>query len=85
MRSGRKGNDSDKLVQYLYKKPTQRSNLSTNMSANQQWQEIQQAFEHLTQRITLNAYDLFVAQKSKHSSEVAWNLCSVQLTKVIVK
>lgn len=55
------------------------------MSANQQWQEIQQAFEHLTQRITLNAYDLFVAQKSKHSSEVAWNLCSVQLTKVIVK
>lgn len=42
-----------------------------------------QAFEHLSKKLTLQAYDKLEQLKQKgRSSEVAWNECSVELCKV---
>ncbi|CAD5228055.1 unnamed protein product [Bursaphelenchus xylophilus] len=58
------------------------SKYSVNETRAQRWTEIKLAFEHLSRRLTMKAFDLLNKEVQQgHSSEVAWNNRSVELCK----
>lgn len=82
VRSGRNSNGSDKSIMYLYETHKMRSNFDSKVPKEQQWQQIQEAFEHLSQRIIMKTFDSLEVRRRQDKQEVAWNKVSVQMTKV---
>lgn len=75
VRAGKKSNN-DQLAQYLYQTPQLRSNYNGIHT------QTQQAFEYLSLRLLLNAFDNLNKHKTKNAHSIAWNMTSVDLTKV---
>jgi hypothetical protein len=82
VRSGKKWNMHDKLIEYIYEKNESRFNLTSASTKYQKWSQFQAAFEHLSRRLTLKAYDRFAFHITKDPRPIAWNKTSVELIKV---
>ncbi|KAI6192051.1 Acyl-coenzyme A oxidase [Aphelenchoides bicaudatus] len=71
------------IAAYLYKKsPTHSAFQLKNQDRSQQWINLQTVFEHISRRLTLKAFNRLQAfKKQGDSHEIAWNKCTVDLTK----
>jgi hypothetical protein len=84
MRRGQKSDQVTEIAAYLFNKSPSHSNFQLKgQDRSQQWSNMQLVFEHISRRLTLKAFDrLQEFKKQGHSHEIAWNKCTVDLTKV---
>jgi hypothetical protein len=84
VRSGKHSPQVTSIGSYLYKKPITRSSFSAKVKKREiQWKNLQTAFEHISRRLTLKAYDRLMDLKAKgRAHEIAWNENGIELMKV---
>lgn len=84
MRNRKKSNRVTEIAAYLFNKsPTHSGFQIKGQDRAQQWSHLQLTFEHIARRLTLKAFDcLQELKKQGDSHEIAWNKCTVDLTKV---
>uniref|UniRef100_A0A914CAU6 Glucuronosyltransferase n=1 Tax=Acrobeloides nanus TaxID=290746 RepID=A0A914CAU6_9BILA len=79
IRSGRPPKPN-KVIDYLFKKGSTKCLIDQSYDPN--YQNVLEAFEHLSRRVTLQVYDKLVQlQQQGQSYELAWNECAVDLCK----
>jgi hypothetical protein len=87
MRNGQKSIQVTEIAAYLFNKSPSHSGFQLKgQDRYQQWHHLQLIFEHIARRLTLKAFDnLQGFRKQGDSHEIAWNKCTVDLTKVSLK
>lgn len=78
---GKSNGKVSRIASYLFKQPS-KNTLSPSQSREAQWNSIQDAFEHLAQRLVVTAYKKLESFKNKgYSHEVAWQQVTLELSR----
>ncbi|CAD5233697.1 unnamed protein product [Bursaphelenchus xylophilus] len=80
--AGRPNGKISEIAQYLFEKKPTKSRLQKNQSREAQWEAIQEGFEHVARRLTLEAYQrLSDLKKNGVPHEVAWTKVGLDLSR----
>ncbi|CAD5231221.1 unnamed protein product [Bursaphelenchus okinawaensis] len=82
MVAGRPTSKVSEIAEYLFDKKSNKSSLNKSQNREQQWQSVQDGFEHVARRLTLQAYHKLTSfQKKGYPQEVARSKVGLDLSR----